>query len=81
MSQIAQQDHLYVNVQNVEELTDGDKAVILEKYKNGTLADVILVDSFGGYSKVLFFQNIVNQNELNVSFVYGDTIIAMVINY
>lgn len=43
MPQIAQQDHLYFQIEDINELTTEEKAGLLEKVKNGTILDTVLV--------------------------------------
>ena len=57
MSQIAQQDHLYVEVGNVEQLTTEEKALLKEKAKNGTLLDVVLKDQYDCKAKIIGYDN------------------------
>lgn len=54
MSQIAQQDHLYIEIADYGSLTDAEEAQILSAYKRNVLDDVIIV-SAGGHSKILYW--------------------------
>lgn len=57
MSQIAQQDHLYFPIEDINELTTEEKAGLMEKIKNGTILDTVLVCvAVGrkGFSPILF---------------------------
>lgn len=47
MSQIAQQDHLYIEVADLNNVTDAETAQILSAYKRNVLDDVILVTPLG----------------------------------
>lgn len=42
MAQIAQQDHLFIEVSTLETFTDAQKAKLIECYKAGTILDVVL---------------------------------------
>ena len=44
MPQIAQQDHLYIQIADISELSADELALLKEKFQNGTIADVILTD-------------------------------------
>lgn len=56
MSQIAQQDHLYIKVDSLEEhiFTNEQEAKLVECYKAGTLLDVVLFDG-SNTSKIVYF--------------------------
>lgn len=57
MSQIAQQDHLYFQIEDINELTTEEKAGLLKKIKNGTILDTVLVKTQDGkksFSPILF---------------------------
>lgn len=51
MSQVAQQDHLYFEIRDINELTTEEKAGLLEKVKNGTILDTVLVVKAGSSPK------------------------------
>lgn len=55
MPQIAQQDHLFVTVGDIEELTPEEIAVLKEKAENGTILDVVLVEAADSrnYAKII----------------------------
>lgn len=55
MPQIAQQDHLFVHVNDIEQLTAEEIAVLKEKAENGTILDVVLVETTesGNYAKII----------------------------
>ena len=55
MSQIAQQDHLFVPVNDIQELTAEEIAVLKEKAENGTILDVVLIETTdaGNYAKII----------------------------
>ena len=55
MSQIAQQDHLYIPVENLAEITVTDDfwATLSAKFKAGTLLDCVLTDSYGQFGKIV----------------------------
>ena len=50
MSQVAQQDHLYIEVADVTNPTDAEKAQIVSAYKRNVLDDVIFVSPYGHYA-------------------------------
>lgn len=47
MSQIAQQDHLYIEVSTLGTFTDDQKKALVEKFKAGTILDVVQRSSAG----------------------------------
>ena len=47
MSQIAQQDHLYFEVSTLGTFTDDQKKALVEKFKAGTILDVVQRSSAG----------------------------------
>lgn len=47
MSQIAQQDHLYFEVSTLGTFTDDQKKALVEKFKAGTILDVVQRSSVG----------------------------------
>lgn len=47
MSQIAQQDHLYIEVSTLGTFTDDQKKALVEKFKAGTILDVVQRSSVG----------------------------------
>lgn len=47
MSQIAQQDYLYFEVSTLGTFTDDQKKALVEKYKAGTILDVVQRSSAG----------------------------------
>lgn len=47
MSQVAQQDHLYIEVGVFTNLTDAEKQLLVEKYNAGVILDVVLRNSTG----------------------------------
>lgn len=58
MSQIAQQDHLYVPIVDLEEPTQEEKEELLRKVKNGTILDTVLVEASSGHQlKILGFRH------------------------
>lgn len=52
MSQIAQQDHLYIEVTTLGTFTDDQKKALVEKFKAGTILDVVQ-RSAAGVSKCI----------------------------
>lgn len=79
MSQIAQQDHLYINVGDLG--LDEPAAIALdfwkeleEKAKAKTLCDVILIDSEGNFAKISSATFRDNGDFLAVSYVYNTTV-------
>lgn len=70
MAQIAQQDHLFVEVDSLEEsvFTDEQKAELLEKHKQGVLLDVVLVDKYKMVSKILAIE--VADTGMVISYMY-----------
>lgn len=58
MPQIAQQDYIHIQFTTIQNPTDGEKAIISEKVKNGTIMDCLLEDmEFGRTSKVIAFDD------------------------
>ncbi len=56
MPQIAQQDHLYIQVADISDLSAAELALLKEKFQNGTIADVILTDGVVG-AKIIAYDN------------------------
>lgn len=78
MAQIAQQDHLFVTVENIEErtLTDEQKATLKAKYKEGTLLDVVLKDGYTT-SKILSYDVDPDTDTLElISFAFGNVLLS-----
>lgn len=65
MAQIANQDHLFIKVDSIEEniLTEEQKASLAEKYRQGVLLDVVLYDDLAT-SKIISYE--VVEGELSI---------------
>lgn len=72
MSQIAQQDHLYIEVADLSNLTDAEVAQLLSARKRNVLDDVILVTPTGHSAVVGWSVDDVNApTELSVYVIHG----------
>lgn len=75
MSQIAQQDHLYIEVVDLGDMTDAEKAQIVSAWKRNVLDDVIFIVASDGnkHTKVAawYADNLSNPTELSIIVVDG----------
>ena len=83
MSQIAQQDHLYINV---DDLALDEPALIAsyfwneleEKAKAGTLCDVILINFRGNFAKIFSAEFDDEDNLVNASYAFSGDVYSIV---
>lgn len=52
-----QQNYIFFPIQDSEELTTEEKAALLEKIKNGTILNTVLVTPTGFNSRILAYRN------------------------
>lgn len=80
MSQIAQQDHLYIEVANIDEVTDAETPQIVSAWKRNVLDDVILVSPFGHSAVVAWNVDDADApTELNVYAIDGGSVLTLAI--
>ena len=75
--QIAQQDYLVVEVANMTNLSEDERSILAEKYKNGILADVLLRDLYGTVSKIVAWAKDEDGNLAGLTYVYDGELVAI----
>ena len=55
MPQAAQQDYLQVHIADIDQPTDAEKSVLLEKVKQGIIYDCDIIISGGAHTRVLAY--------------------------